>query len=102
MDAAWMLKGFGKKHDILELLAERESVFQNLTKVKSSSLVKKVSGYTIDPKTRYRSLNMKVKSSEIKHLYDLSQPQQSSHISKENICSKLLIKQYIPYHLHLF
>ena len=102
MDAAWMLKGLSKKHDFLELLAERESVFQHLTKVKSSSLVKKVSGYTINPKTRYRNLDMKVTYSKIKHLYDLSQPLQSSHISKENICSKLLIKQYIPYHPHLF
>lgn len=60
LDAAWMLKGLGEGRGILDLLAERESLFQRLTQTKSENLMKKFSAYTIDPRTRYPNLNLQV------------------------------------------
>lgn len=64
MDAAWMVKGYGEGRGILDLLAERESLFQRLTQTKSESLMKKFSAYTIDPRTRYSNLNLLVRDRE--------------------------------------
>lgn len=55
-----MLKGLGEGRNILDLLAERESLFQRLTQTKSENLMKKYSAYTIDPRTRYPNLNLQV------------------------------------------
>ena len=55
-----MLKGLGEGRNILDLLAERESLFQRLTQTKSENLMKKFSAYTIDPRTRYPNLNLQV------------------------------------------
>lgn len=55
-----MLKGLGEERNILDLLAERESLFQRLTQTKSENLMKKYSAYTIDPRTRYPNLNLQV------------------------------------------
>lgn len=55
-----MLKGLGEGRGILDLLAERESLFQRLTQTKSENLMKKFSAYTIDPRTRYPNLNLQV------------------------------------------
>lgn len=60
MDAAWLVKGFGEGRNILDLLAERESLFQRLTQTKPDNMIKKFSSYTIDPRTRYPNLNINV------------------------------------------
>ena len=51
-----MVRGFGEGRKVLELLAERESLFQRLTQTKPDNLSKKFSAYTIDPRTRYPNL----------------------------------------------
>ena len=56
-----MIRGMGVDKNMLELLAERESLFQRLTQTKPENLVKKFSGYTIDPKTRYPNLHLTVR-----------------------------------------
>ena len=53
-----MIRRYGEGGDILELLAERESLYQRLTQTKFESLSKKFTAYTIDPRTRYLNLNL--------------------------------------------
>lgn len=60
MDAAWMIRNAGLNKGVLDLLSERESLFQRLTQTKPENMMKKFSAYTIDPRTRYSNLNMVV------------------------------------------
>lgn len=66
-DASWMFKGFCEGIDPLELLREREGLFKNLRsilKLQSNTL-----SYSIDPKTRYSSINIPA-SGDANQLYD--------------------------------
>ena len=42
----------------LQVIAERESVFQLLSQTKPDNLSRQLSNYTIDPRTRYLYLNL--------------------------------------------
>jgi hypothetical protein len=72
-DAAWMIRGFVLNKDPMELLYERESIYQLLTQTASDNLNKNYQEYSIDPTTRYLNLNRSLKpdqESQLKHLYD--------------------------------
>ena len=56
-DAAWMLKRFCSGTSPLELVEEREAIFYLLPQTTPDRLHKNLSGYTIDPKTRYLNLS---------------------------------------------
>ena len=60
MDAAWMIRGFGQRKDVLGLLAERECLYQKLTQTKPENLMKNFAAYTIDPHSRYPNLHFNV------------------------------------------
>ena len=56
-DAAWMLKRFCGGTSPLELVEEREALFYLLPQTTPERLAKNLTGYTIDPKTRYPNLS---------------------------------------------
>ena len=56
-DAVWMLKRFCAGTSPLELVEEREALFYLLPQTTPERLAKNLTGYTIDPKTRYPSLS---------------------------------------------
>ena len=56
-DAAWMLKRFCGGTPPLELVEEREALFYLLPQTTPERLAKNLTGYTIDPKTRYPILS---------------------------------------------
>uniref|UniRef100_A0A4W3H4Y4 Calponin-homology (CH) domain-containing protein n=1 Tax=Callorhinchus milii TaxID=7868 RepID=A0A4W3H4Y4_CALMI len=58
LDAAWLVRGWGMGTAPLELLAERESIYQLLSQTKPENTHKKVTLYSIDPFTRYPNLNL--------------------------------------------
>ena len=71
MDTAWMIQGLGEGRHIIELLSERESVYQLLAQTTPEKLQQSVDKYTIDPTTRYTNLNMQqVKPNDVIRLYD--------------------------------
>ncbi|VDI20842.1 Hypothetical predicted protein [Mytilus galloprovincialis] len=55
----------------LEIIAERECVYKVLSQTTPNNIKKKYSDYTIDPKSRYPSINMKaVTANKAKQFYD--------------------------------
>ncbi|XP_071113643.1 LOW QUALITY PROTEIN: F-actin-monooxygenase MICAL3-like [Haliotis cracherodii] len=72
-DAAWMIKSWASgKMSPLEVIAERESIYQLLSQTTPENLHKNHGQYSIDPNTRYPNLNLKnrLKLAQVKHLYD--------------------------------
>ena len=53
LDTAWCIKGFANNRHCLDLIRERESVYQLLSQTSHDNLSKKYNEYGIDPKTRY-------------------------------------------------
>ncbi|KAK2885233.1 hypothetical protein Q8A67_016070 [Cirrhinus molitorella] len=70
-DTAWMVRNWGKGVPPLELLAERESVYQLLSQTSPENTSKNYAAYSIDPSTRYPNINLSsIKPIQIKRLYD--------------------------------
>uniref|UniRef100_A0A8C3HYM1 F-actin monooxygenase n=1 Tax=Chrysemys picta bellii TaxID=8478 RepID=A0A8C3HYM1_CHRPI len=57
-DAAWMVKRWAAGTAPLDLLAERESIYQQLSQTSPDNTNKNTSQYSIDPTTRYRNINL--------------------------------------------
>lgn len=84
-----MLKQFSEGIPPLELIKERESIFQLLSSMGPASLQKKISAYTINPSTRYLKVPHTVSSSSVSHLYDHHDDNLSSsesHVLNEMTC----------------
>ena len=59
-DAAWMLRSWASSKSVLEVIAERESIYRLLGQTTPENLNKEHLGYTIDPSSRYPNLNVRV------------------------------------------
>ncbi|CAF0965283.1 unnamed protein product [Brachionus calyciflorus] len=78
-DTAWQLKGFANDLDPLELLHERENIYQLLSQTTHDNISKNYQEFTIDPTTRYVNLNLKqmkktidINDMQLRALYDTS------------------------------
>ncbi|VDN01861.1 unnamed protein product [Thelazia callipaeda] len=115
-DTVWMLRSYGlNKQGLVILLAERESVYRLLAQAKSDNLQKQIHKYTIDPKTRYISLEMTVQPHEISHLIDTDNPRNVEtnqalplRVSETDDCVSQTYKLWrfchqalFAYHLHI-
>ena len=59
LDTAWMIRSWaGGLMTPLEVMAERESVYQLLSQTTPENLNKNFGLYTIDPNSRYRNIHM--------------------------------------------
>ncbi|XP_051919564.1 F-actin-monooxygenase MICAL2 isoform X3 [Hippocampus zosterae] len=69
-DTAWMVKGWAQGRAVLELLAERESIYRLLPQTTPENITKNLEQYTIDPATRYPNLiSSCVRPHQVRHLY---------------------------------
>ncbi|XP_038018527.1 F-actin-monooxygenase MICAL1 isoform X2 [Motacilla alba alba] len=69
-DAAWMVRRWAAGTPPLEVLAERESIYQRLSQTSPDNTNKNVSQYSIDPATRYPNINLQaIKASQVRDLY---------------------------------
>uniref|UniRef100_A0A3B4CT24 Molecule interacting with CasL protein 1 n=1 Tax=Pygocentrus nattereri TaxID=42514 RepID=A0A3B4CT24_PYGNA len=57
-DTAWMVRNWGKGVTHLQVLAERESVYQLLSQTTPENTSKNYPAYSIDPSTRYPNVNL--------------------------------------------
>uniref|UniRef100_A0A4W5QJI9 Molecule interacting with CasL protein 1 n=1 Tax=Hucho hucho TaxID=62062 RepID=A0A4W5QJI9_9TELE len=57
-DTAWMVRSWGKGRPHMEVLAERESIYQLLSQTTPENTSKKYSTFSIDPATRYQHVNL--------------------------------------------
>ncbi|XP_071074728.1 F-actin-monooxygenase MICAL1 isoform X7 [Dasypus novemcinctus] len=58
-DAAWMVKRWAEGTGPLEVLAERESLYQLLSQTSPENMHRNVAHYGLDPATRYPNLNLR-------------------------------------------
>ncbi|KAM9255288.1 F-actin-monooxygenase MICAL1 [Cariama cristata] len=69
-DAAWMVRRWAAGTPPLEVLAERESIYQHLSQTSPDNTNKNISQYSIDPATRYPNINLQaIKPSQVRDLY---------------------------------
>jgi F-actin monooxygenase len=59
-DTAWAIKRLAMNHNELELLCERESIYQLLSHTTHDNLKRNYQDYTIDPTTRYENFKAKI------------------------------------------
>ncbi|VDK19044.1 unnamed protein product, partial [Anisakis simplex] len=76
LDTAWMMRAYGLNQDgIMLVLAERESVYRLLAQTTPDNLHKQLQKYTIDPRTRYISVELNsVQPHEVSYLVDTDNP----------------------------
>ncbi|XP_071766119.1 F-actin-monooxygenase mical2b isoform X1 [Centroberyx gerrardi] len=68
-DTAWMVRSWAQGRPVLEVLAERESIYRLLPQTTPENLGKNFEHYTIDPGTRYPNLNSScVRPRQVQHL----------------------------------
>ncbi|XP_064425321.1 protein-methionine sulfoxide oxidase mical3a isoform X3 [Latimeria chalumnae] len=78
-DAAWMVRKWVMKTPPLEILAERESIYQLLSQTSPDNTSKNYNQYSIDPVTRYPNINLKaIKPNQVHHLYDVEDSMKTS------------------------
>ncbi|XP_045400113.1 F-actin-monooxygenase MICAL1 isoform X2 [Lemur catta] len=71
-DAAWMVKRWAEGAGPLEVLAERESLYQLLSQTSPENMHRNVAQYGLDPATRYPNLNLRaVTPNQVRDLYDM-------------------------------
>ncbi|XP_022375856.1 F-actin-methionine sulfoxide oxidase MICAL1 isoform X2 [Enhydra lutris kenyoni] len=71
-DAAWMVKRWAEGAGPLEVLAERESLYQLLSQTSPENMHRNVAQYGLDPATRYPTLNLRaVTPNQVRDLYDV-------------------------------
>ncbi|NWI68847.1 MICA1 monooxygenase, partial [Todus mexicanus] len=69
-DAAWMVRRWAAGTPPLEVLAERESIYQHLSQTSPDNTNKNISQYSINPATRYPNINLQaIKPSQVRDLY---------------------------------
>ncbi|XP_007426639.1 F-actin-monooxygenase MICAL1 [Python bivittatus] len=90
-DAAWMVKRWASGASPLDVLAERESIYQRLSQTSPDNMNKNVNQYSIDPTTRYPNINLQaIKASQVHNLYvkgDIDMEQNKrSRASPELVC----------------
>ncbi|XP_013366271.1 PREDICTED: protein-methionine sulfoxide oxidase MICAL1 isoform X1 [Chinchilla lanigera] len=71
-DAAWMVKRWAEGTEPLEVLAERESLYQLLSQTSPENMHRNVAQYGLDPASRYPNLNLRaVTPNQVRDLYDV-------------------------------
>ncbi|XP_013768475.1 protein-methionine sulfoxide oxidase MICAL2 isoform X4 [Pundamilia nyererei] len=69
-DTAWMVKSWALGQPVLEVLAERESIYRLLPQTTPENIAKNFEQYTLDPATRYPNLNSTcIRPHQVRHLY---------------------------------
>ncbi|XP_043932526.1 protein-methionine sulfoxide oxidase mical3a-like isoform X2 [Protopterus annectens] len=77
-DTAWMVKSWARGNPPLNVLAERESLYQLLSQTSPDNTSKNVSLYSINPTTRYPNVILGAfKPQQVQHLYDKGSVKQS-------------------------
>ncbi|XP_034731789.1 F-actin-monooxygenase mical1 [Etheostoma cragini] len=85
-DTAWMVRSWGMGVSHLKVLAERESIYQVLSQTTPENTSKNYSGYSIDPKTRYKRVNLSsIQTNQVQHLYDDDKSNPSSKKQKNQL-----------------
>uniref|UniRef100_A0A8D0H3I5 Molecule interacting with CasL protein 1 n=1 Tax=Sphenodon punctatus TaxID=8508 RepID=A0A8D0H3I5_SPHPU len=92
LDAAWMVKRWAAETALLDVLAERESIYQQLSQTSPDNTNKNISQYSINPTTRYPNINLQaIKASQVRDLHvmgigEMNRRQSNSRVSLDSVC----------------
>ncbi|TWW57124.1 F-actin-monooxygenase mical1 [Takifugu flavidus] len=90
-DTAWMVRSWGLGVPHLKVLAERESIYQILSQTTPENTSKNYGSYTINPRTRYVTVNLSsIHTNQVEHLYEVDK---SSSLSKKQKSSPSFQRQ---------
>ncbi|KAJ8868012.1 hypothetical protein PR048_031821 [Dryococelus australis] len=107
LDACWVVKSWGSgQASVLEVLAERESIYRLLAQTTPENLQRDTAGYTLDPATRYTNLNTRcVTPIQVRCNFDTDNPDSVSqiptaivHVPKKRRRKGNLKLDFIPLH----
>ncbi|XP_044299519.1 F-actin-monooxygenase MICAL1-like [Varanus komodoensis] len=97
-DAAWMVKRWASGTPPLDVLAERESIYQWLSQTSPDNTSKNINQYSIDPTTRYSNINLRaIKPSQVRNLYvtgEVEMDQKNRRSGSPEIISKDASRAY--------
>ncbi|XP_064156099.1 F-actin-monooxygenase mical1 isoform X1 [Anguilla rostrata] len=83
-DAAWMVRRWGLGVPPLEVIAERESIYQLLSQTTPENTSKNYNAYSINPTTRYPNINLSsIRANQVQHLCDVEDHTDSNRQSKK-------------------
>ncbi|PIO52762.1 hypothetical protein TELCIR_25929, partial [Teladorsagia circumcincta] len=75
LDTAWLIREYGlNNRGPLEMIAERESIYRLLAQVTKDNMNKAINKYTIDPKTRYVSLESSLQPEDVVQIVSSDNP----------------------------
>ncbi|ETN71418.1 hypothetical protein NECAME_14230, partial [Necator americanus] len=75
LDTAWLVREYGlNQRGPLEMIAERESIYRLLAQVTKDNMNKTISKYTIDPRTRYVSLETTLQPEDVVQIVSSDNP----------------------------
>ena len=88
MDTAWLVKRIGQKKGVLEILCEREGIFQRLPQTTPESLMPNIKSYTINPKVCILESHAKhqILHHQSKGLYISLMPSNKTYIINPKVC----------------
>ncbi|KAK7067265.1 [F-actin]-monooxygenase mical3 [Halocaridina rubra] len=88
-DSAWMIRSFAsEKVSPLEVLAERESIYRLLAQTTPENLSKDHSSYTLEPVSRYPTINLRsVLPFQVRTLFDSDDPSHLEEITNPHLVS---------------
>lgn len=92
LDAAWAIKMWAADYDIhpMTIVTERESIYRLLAQTTPENLNNNLSGYTINPRTRYKTLNRSSFSSlRVRKLYTSDKSKSEKSIDGDTRQSKV-------------
>lgn len=84
--------------DPIALLEEREAILYLLPQTTPERLQKNLTGYTINPKTRYTSLSELVPPGDVTHLFDSDDPNVVNAMKSRVMQSRTSIKGERKFH----
>jgi hypothetical protein len=71
MDTAWSVRAYAQGKSPIEILIERESIYQLLSQTTHDNISKNYTEFTVDPTTRYINLNTRIlNEAQVRYLYD--------------------------------
>jgi hypothetical protein len=85
----------------MDILAERESIYRLLPQTTPSSLAKNLSAYTLDPRSRYPSVDLDaVRVDQVRHLIETDNPRALFDWLEPNTRAHGQITRHTPLALH--
>jgi len=83
LDAAWMIRSWSMQSNPLQVLEERENLYSMLSQTTDDGIKTNYTKFTIDPRTRYKSIPTNSKDEKIIALYDTDNKEEMRYLEEK-------------------